>query len=207
MACVDLLSCIDLERFERTPLQREPFSWVVTPGFVCAGALARICAAYPKLKGGSYPLESLEIPPSLQALIAALDTDAFEDAVARKFDVTLAGRPKFYSLRGYCRLKDGKIHTDSMDKIITILVYFHETWEHERGRLRLLRDGHDMENHIAEISPAGGTLLAFRRSAASWHGHPPFEGVRRALQMNWMESQGAKGFSSWRHRFSAWLKG
>lgn len=198
---------IDLEKFEQASLRREPFSWIAVPGFVRARALAQICASYPRLKGGSYALESLEISPVLQALIGVLDAPAFEDAVARKFDTALAGRPKFYSLRGYCRLKDGKIHTDSMDKIITVLVYFHETWEHERGRLRLLRDGRDMENYAAEISPAGGTLLAFRRSARSWHGHPPFEGVRRALQMNWMESQGAKGFSSWRHRVSAWLKG
>ena len=201
------MSCIDLERFEQTPLCSDPFSHVVVPGFVRAGALARICASYPELKGGSYPLESLKIPRPLQALIATLDAFDFEDAVARKFSLTLEGKPKFYSLRGYCRRKDGKIHTDSADKIITVLVYFHETWEHERGRLRLLRDGHDMNSHAAEVSPAGGTLLAFRRSAASWHGHLPFEGVRRALQMNWMQSRGARDFSSWRHCFSAWLKG
>ena len=201
------MSCIDLEKFERIPLCSDPFFHVVVPGFVRAEALARICASYPELKGGSYALESLEIPLPLQTLIAALDAPAFEDAMARKFSLTLADKPKFYSLRGYCRLKDGKIHTDSKDKLITVLVYFHEVWDHERGRLRLLRHGHDMESHVAEVSPAGGTLLAFRRSATSWHGHPPFEGVRRALQMNWMQNRGAKGFSSWRHRFSAWLKG
>ena len=200
------MSSIDLERFEQAPLHRHPFFWTMVPGFVRPDTLAQICASWPALKGGSYPLESLDVP-SLQSLIAALDEPAFEDAMARKFSVTLTGKPKFYSMRGYCRLKDGKIHTDSTDKIITALIYFHESWEHERGRLRLLRDGHDMDNYVAEISPAGGVLLAFRRSDTSWHGHPPFEGVRRALQMNWMQSRGAKGFSSLRHRFSVWLKG
>jgi hypothetical protein len=44
------------------------------------------------------------------------------------------------------------------------------------GRLRLLRNGSDLENYAVEIEPTGGTLLVFRRSDKSWHGHHPYEG-------------------------------
>lgn len=201
------MKTIDLAGVRQTPLQREPFAWLRMAGFVRPDALADICASYPALKGGSYPLENLELPPSLRALVEEMDSPEFEAAMAEKFALPLEGKPKYFSLRGYCRRKDGKIHTDSRDKIITLLVYFHESWEHAGGRLRLLRNGRDMEDAIAEISPAGGTLLAFRRSDNSWHGHPPYEGVRRALQMNWLRDESARGVSRWRHRLSSWWKG
>ena len=37
-------------------------------------------------------------------------------------------------------------------------------------------------------------------------GHHPFEGQRRALQMNWMTGEGSKGFHALRHRLSAAIK-
>lgn len=200
------MSCIDLTNFEQAGLQREPFFHVVASRFVRAEALKQICASYPRLKGGTYPLENLQISSSLQSLITEMDSPAFEDAMERKFMVSLTGKPKFYSLRGYCRRTDGTIHTDSKDKFITVLVYFHETWAHESGKLRLLRNRYNLNDYAEEVNPSGGTLLAFLRSEKSWHGHYPFEGERRALQMNWMESKFAKEFSGWRHRLSAWLK-
>ncbi|MGH6817028.1 MAG: 2OG-Fe(II) oxygenase, partial [Hyphomicrobiaceae bacterium] len=98
------------------------------------------------------------------------------------------------------------IHTDSEDKIITVLLYLNETWPHADGRLRLLRNGRDVDDFAAEVPPDNGTLLVFKRSDTSWHGHRPFEGPRRALQMNWMTSEGAKGWHKMRHRLSAALK-
>ena len=69
--------------------------------------------------------------------------------------------------------KDGSIHTDSKTKIITVLLYLNEAWDAAGGRLRLLRSGTDLENYVAELPPSNGTLLIFRRSDNSWHGHKP----------------------------------
>ncbi len=121
---------------------------------------------------------------------------------AEKFDVDLEGRPKMCSLRGYTRAKDGQIHTDSKDKIITVLLYLNENWQQPGGRLRVLRDGHNVDNFAAEVAPDQGTLLIFKRSDSSWHGHHPFEGPRRSLQMNWMTSEGSKGWHKVRHTIS-----
>ena len=74
------------------------------------------------------------------------------------------------------------------------------------GKLRLLRNGTDLDDYAAEVPPDDGTLLVFRRSENSWHGHGPFEGVRRSIQMNWMVSEGRRGFHALRHKISARFK-
>jgi hypothetical protein len=197
---------LDIERLQRTRLNRDPFDYVVVPHFLKAPSLSRVIGSYPNLKGGSYPLDSISPSPALQELIDELDGSDFEQAVEAKFGVQLAGMPKMYSLRGYCRASDGKIHTDSKDKIITVLLYLNEKWPHAQGKLRLLRTGEDLSDYAEEVSPDDGTLLIFRRSDRSWHGHGPYEGVRRSIQMNWMVSEGRRGFHALRHRISAHLK-
>src|SRR5437588_514249 len=67
-------------------------------------------------------------------------------------------------------------------------------------------NGTYLENYVAEVPPDNGTLLVFKRAENSWHGHHPFEGQRRALQMNWMTSEGSKGFHAIRHKLSAAVK-
>ena len=101
---------------------------------------------------------------------------------------------------------DGKIHTDSKDKIITVLLYLNDGWQEGGGRLRLLRNGSSLNDFAAEVPPDNGTLLIFKRSENSWHGHESFEGVRRSIQMNWMVSEGKLGFHKLRHQLSARLK-
>jgi hypothetical protein len=143
---------------------------------------------------------------AIKEVIDELDGPEFERAVAEKFSVDIAGKPKMYSLRGYTRAKDGQIHTDSKDKIITVLLYLNENWQQPGGRLRILRNGQNVDDFAAEVPPDNGTLLVFKRSDNSWHGHHPFEGPRRSLQMNWMTSEGSKGWHKVRHTISAAMK-
>ena len=109
-------------------------------------------------------------------------------------------------MRGFTREKDGEIHTDTKSKIITVLLYMNEGWEKSGGRLRVLRSPTNLEDYAAEISPNGGTLLVFRRSENSWHGHYPFEGPRRTIQMNWVTDQGVVDREQGRHRLSTRIK-
>jgi hypothetical protein len=169
--------------------------------------VSRINATYPKIeKGGSYPIESLDANMAIKEVIDELDGPEFEQVIAERFGVSLEGRPKMYSLRGYTRAKDGQIHTDSRDKIITVLLYLNENWQQPGGRLRILKNGHNVDDYVAEVAPDNGTLLVFKRSDTSWHGHHPFDGPRRSLQMNWMTSEGSKGFHAIRHKISAAVK-
>ncbi len=198
---------LQLDKLAAAKVETVPFMYTIIPGFLRPDSVARINATYPDIaKGGSYPIESLDAGMAIKEVIDELDAPAFERAICDKFGVALDGRPKMYSLRGYTRAKDGQIHTDSKDKIITVLLYLNEHWTQPGGRLRLLKNGHDVDDFVTEVPPDNGTLLVFKRSDTSWHGHHPFEGQRRSLQMNWMTSEGAKGFHAIRHKISATVK-
>jgi SM-20-related protein len=196
-----------IDKLRAAKVETEPYTYTIVPDFLPAQTVSRINATYPRIeKGGSYPLEMLDASMAIKEVIDELDGPEFEAAVADKFGVALQGRPKMYSLRGYTRAKDGQIHTDSKDKIITVLLYLNEDWRQPGGRLRILRDGRDVDNFAAEVPPDNGTLLIFKRSDNSWHGHHPFEGQRRSLQMNWMTSEGSMGWHKVRHTLSAAVK-
>jgi SM-20-related protein len=198
---------LNLDKLRAARVETQPFTYTIVPGFLPPESVARINATYPNIeKGGSYPIESLAANMAIKDVIAELDSPEFENVIAGKFGVELGGRPKMYSLRGYTRAKDGSIHTDSKDKIITVLLYLNENWQQPGGRLRILRDGTNVDDFAAEVPPDNGTLLVFKRSDTSWHGHHPFEGPRRSLQMNWMTSEGSKGWHKVRHSISAAVK-
>ena len=103
-------------------------------------------------------------------------------------------------------VKDGQIHVDSKDKILTGLLYLNPHWAEAGGRLRLLRNGKDIEAYALEVPPAEGNMVVFRRSDRSWHGHLPSEGRRLSLQFNWVSGEGYARRELARHRFSGWMK-
>ena len=198
---------LNIAKLKAARIETEPYTYTIVPGFLSAETVARINATYPKIeKGGSYPIESLEAGMAIKDVIEELDGPEFEAVIAERFGVDLAGRPKMHSLRGYTRAKDGQIHTDSKDKIVTVLLYLNENWSQPGGRLRILKNGSNVDDFAAEVPPDNGTLLVFKRSENSWHGHHPFDGQRRSLQMNWMTSEGSKGFHAIRHKISAAVK-
>src|SRR4029077_6217128 len=108
--------------------------------------------------------------------------------------------------RGRSDGKDGSIHTDSATKLITLLIYLNPVWEEAGGRLRLRRRADDLSEYAAEVAPVAGTMVAFRRSAASFHGHHPHNGERRALQLNWVTDTWGVRRAIRRDRWSARLK-
>jgi SM-20-related protein len=198
---------LDLDRLRAAPLERDPFDFVVVEGFVRGAALPAIVADFPAIRGaGSYPVESLDYGAAFADLVAALTGPALGQAVAQKFAVDLGGRPTMLTVRGNSDGKDGRIHTDSETKIITLLLYLNPVWDLAEGRLRLLRGPGDLEDYAREIVPLAGTMLAFRRSGRSFHGHRPHIGVRRALQLNWVVDAAVVRRELGRHRWSARVK-
>jgi SM-20-related protein len=202
-----MLSTLDLERFRITPLTSEPFEFLIVPEFVKAEARLAIDKDYPEVgRPGSFPLREVSYGSAFAKLIEDMRSDEFRQAFEEKFNVDLTNRPDMITVRGRCSEKDGKIHTDSETKIITILIYMNLAWEPSGGRLRLLRSGNDLDDVILEVPPTEGTLLAFRRSNNSWHGHKPFSGPRRVIQFNWVTNEAVVRREQNRHRLSAWTK-
>lgn len=197
----------DFDALERTPLERDPFEYIVVPEFLHAGRFKEVLGDYPQVPGpGSHPPAELNIRGHFKSLIDELRGPQFQAAIERKFDIDLTGRPTMYTVRGFVREKDGSIHTDSETKIITVLLYMNEKWQDDAGRLRLLRSATNLEDYVAEVPPYGGTLLAFKRSDTSWHGHKPISGPRRAIQLNWVTSQDVVDHEQRRHQVSTRFK-
>jgi hypothetical protein len=200
-------SAIDLEAFAAVPLEREPYDYLVVPGFVRNAALPAIEADFPPItRHGSYPVGELTYGKAFAALLEEIQSPPVRGAFERKFGVDLSGRPTMVTVRGQCHAKDGRIHTDSRDKIITALVYLNRGWDNATGRLRVLRSAADLEDFAAEVPPNSGTLLAFRRSDRSFHGHHRYVGRRRSIQLNWVTGEDVVERERSRHRLSAWLK-
>jgi hypothetical protein len=198
---------IDLAKLEAAPLQREPYDHVVVPGFVGGLHAAALDSDFPAIdRPGSFPLASVGASGAFAELAEELCADAFRQAIERKFEIDLAHAATMLTARGWCRSEDGKVHTDSKSKIITVLLYLNpEPWQPFGGRLRLLK-ADDKEALATEVRPDFGTLLVFRRSDQSWHGHLPYEGPRRILQMNWVTSEGVAAWEQFRHALSARVK-
>jgi SM-20-related protein len=200
-------SMLDLEKFNATALEKTPFEYLILPGFLRQEMLAAISRDFPNIaKPGSFPSETLQFGGAFRELLNELEGDTFRHAVEQKFGLDLTGRPTIITVRGHTDETDGRIHTDSRTKIITMLIYFNEDWHESGGRLRLLRSGTDLEDYVAEVDPSIGTLLAFRRSDNSWHGHKPFVGPRRAIQLNWVIDEKVKRREQKRHGISAFFK-
>src|SRR6516165_12655560 len=112
-----------LDAFRSTPLVKEPFEHLIVSGFVDPAGLAAINADYPKIStSGSFPVDQVSFGPAFQTLLDELESDAFREAFEDKFQIDLSGRPTITTVRGRCGPGDGKIHTDSVTKIITVLI-------------------------------------------------------------------------------------
>jgi len=201
------MSLIDIEALRATPLKRDPYDYFVVPGFVKGEALDKVIADFPRIDStGSIPPSELDIKGAFDRLLKEMDGPGFRKAIEEKFGLDLSSRPTMFTVRGNCARTNGKIHTDTESKIITVLLYLNQDWEANGGRLRILRSGTDLNDAAEEVSPNGGTLLVFRRSDNSWHGHEPFEGPRRAIQMNWVRDEAVVEREQKRHRFTMFLK-
>jgi hypothetical protein len=201
------MTAIDLKAFRNTELVRDPYEYVVVSDFVKPYALEAVNRDYPAIKRhGSYPISEVDHGPCFSALMNELASDPVTRAFEEKFDIDLTGRPTMITVRGHCHAKDGRIHPDSDDKLITVLIYLNTDWENPNGRLRILRSADDIEDYAAEVPPQAGTLLAFRRSDHSFHGHTTYEGERRVIQLNWVLDDDVVRREQARHRRSARLK-
>jgi SM-20-related protein len=198
---------LDLDRLQAAPLRRDPFDFVIVEQFVRAAQVPALVAAFPRIaQHGSFPLAALAYDTAFADLVAELEGEALRDAIARKFAIDLSGRPTMVTVRGHSDGKDGRIHTDSASKLITLLLYLNPVWDEPGGRLRLLRRADDLDDCAAEVAPVAGAMVAFRRSDRSFHGHYPHRGERRVVQLNWVTEAAVLRRETARHRWSARLK-
>ena len=154
--------------------------------------------------GGSFPSDNLK-QGDIKKLVEELEGDEFKAILENKLGVDLKDAEVITTLRGFSRFKDGKIHTDSQSKIVTVLLYLNKNWDNEIGNLRLLKKNNDLDNYIQEISSEYGNLVAFKVTDNCWHGFMPFEGKRLSIQLNYIYPK-SLNMHKIRHKLSASFK-
>ena len=201
---------LDYARLAATPVTTDPFAHIVVPDFVPPDRLADVVAALPPLETrGSFPPDSVPMGAAARALMTEMEGPRLRSAIAAKFGLDLNNAPTMVTLRGRTEAKDGRIHTDSTAKRVTVLLYLNpdtEAWAKRDGCLRLLRGRSDLDDFAVEVPPVNGTLLVFPNGPATWHGHRQYVGKRYAVQLNYMTSDAKARSELRRHRISAFLK-
>src|SRR5439155_23305136 len=128
-------------------------------------------------------------------------------AVGDKLGLDLVSRPTLITVRKWSAAADGRIHTDSLSKLATLLVYLNPAWtDTGEGRLRVLRSDRDFGDFVEEISPVVGTMFGFRCTDRSWHCHLPFIGERRVVQITWLIDESKVAHKKRLGKFSRWVK-
>ncbi len=197
---------LNIEALKNTEVSSQPYPYFLLEQSLNSDKVAQVMQDFPEIPGGgSYTLDDLESGPSFQALIEELNGPEFRQQITDKLGLDLNTLPMIVTLRGISRAKDGRVHTDSVSKIATILIYFNEHWTAETGKLRVL-NSNDMDDMHAEVTPNAGTMFAFRVTDNCWHGYPPFEGSRRSIQINFVADDAAVKKHHNRHGFTAKLK-
>ena len=198
---------LNLSKLAAAEFHAEPFEYLLVEDFLEPDCKRAIVEDFPRVeKSGSFPLSRVSYGPAFKQLTDELLGPDFAAAVGAKFSMDLSPYPTMLTVRGQCDGSDGQIHTDSKDKVITVLLYLNLDWESSGGRLRLLRSK-NLEDYVAEVPPTMGSLIIFKRSDRSWHAHKPFDGKRLSLQMNWVKSDRYLRKERFRHEVSSFVKG
>lgn len=197
---------INIDLINSTPLKTQPFPYFSIEQSMLEEKLVDLVQDFPTItRGGSFNKEDLDLSANYEALHDALDSQDFRQALSEKFDVDVTNSPLMLTYRGFSRTKDGRVHTDSKTKLLTILIYFNDGWPAETGKLRILNSD-NMDDIAEEVNPTAGCMIAFKVTDNCWHGYPSFEGTRNAIQVNFLASEAASKKHKFFHKISAKLK-
>jgi hypothetical protein len=191
-------------------LQHEPFPFLTATNLLPDRLRAKIAADFPAYtRPGFFPMDEKECGPTVRAIVRSLENPAFADRLGELLGVpNLGSLPSIVTIRKWSKATDGRIHNDGRVKVVTALLYLNEAWpDTSDGCFRVLTDSESFD-HIAapEVKPLYGYFGAFRRTENSWHGHLPYVGERRVIQIAWLTSMEDKLRKEKRGRFTRLVK-
>jgi hypothetical protein len=210
MGLVMSFSVIDVDAIRRAPLSHEPYTWFLGSGFLKQDVVEELRRDFPDIKKPGYlTVEEVLLKGRFKTLIEELESDEFSRELSSKFGIAdLAQYPRLTTIMKQSQPKYGAIHTDGPSKVMTLLVYMNDEWDPGgAGRLRVLYDNSHFEPYAAEVPPTMGTVFAFLRSDKSWHGHRPFSGERRVVQIAWLRGAEELARKKKRNRVAQFFKG
>jgi len=184
-------SVIDIDAVRSAQLSHEPYDFFCGSNFLRQEAIDDLRRDFPDIsKPGYLTVDEVSLRGRFKTLIDELEGAELTEALSQKFGKNLHPHPRLTTIMRRSQAKYGAIHTDSASKIMTMLVYMNDAWQgDEGGRLRVLYDDKHYEPYAAEVPPTMGHVFAFLRSDRSWHGHKPFTGERKVVQIAWVKDQ------------------
>ena len=179
---------LEVDAVRSAPLKHDPYTFFLGSKFIRDDAINPLRESFPAIdKPGFLTVDEVEMNEPFKNLIEELEGPELTDELSSKFGQDLHAFPRLTTIRKISQLKDGGIHTDGKSKVMTLLLYMNDEWRPNReGRLRVLYNGREFEPFATEIPPTMGTVFAFLRADNSWHGHLPFAGERRVVQVAWI---------------------
>jgi len=203
----DIAPLLDLAAFRAAPRWDDPYPWTAAAGCLRPEALPALRRDFPVLsRAGYHPVETFTPRGAFAALLAEIEAGVLDRAMAEKFGIDFTALPRLVTVRQVSAAHEGRPHTDSESKVATLLLYLHPGWASPEGRIRVLRRA-ALEDPVAEVSPAEGNIFAFVRGENSWHGHTPFVGERRVVQVTWLRDAAELERKTRRGKLAWWLKG
>jgi hypothetical protein len=201
------MSIIDYDAIRAADVHHTPYDFLMGTGALRREALPGLRESFPDIQQtGFHPLEQMKVEGAFAQLIAEIEGAEFTAAMSDTLGVDLRPYPRLITVRKISAAHEGRIHCDSESKIATALIYMNDTWDSPEGRFRVLKNDHDFSDYVAEASPETGAFVAFRRADHSWHGHTPFVGERRVVQIAWVRSQADIERKKKRHGLSSFFK-
>ena len=202
-----MTSALNLKSIQAAGLKQDPFPYFTLEQAIAPDLVQKVIQDFPTISnGGSFNIEDVDVKGEFKRLLESLDTPEFRQILCEKFDFNFMNLPMMVTLRGHSRKKDGRIHTDSKTKVLTILIYLNERWESSTGKLRLLRNGTNIDDYVEEINPGPGALVAFKVTDNCWHGYLPYIGQRQSIQINFLTNENTGKARKFIHRLSAGFK-
>ena len=170
-------------------------------------SLAALERDFPALsRPGYHPVRHFTPRGAFAELLAEIEDGVLDRAMADRFGIDAGNLPRLVTVQQTSAARAGRPHTDSPSKVATLLIYLNRGWASPEGRIRVLRR-EALEDPVAEIGPEAGNVFAFLRSEQSWHGHTPFEGERRVVQVAWLRDAADLERKQRNHRLGWLLKG
>ncbi len=201
---------LDLDQLAAAKAEAEPFPFLIVSKFLRPEVIPSVITDCPAVsEPRNHAIATHPHGPVFDQLLEELAAPELSHLLGEKLGVegvegleSLESLPQNVTVRTMSEASDGNVHRDHWSKCVTLLIYPNVGWDADGGRLRFLRSM-DLDDYAAEIVPAYGTMLAFRRNARSFHGHKPHVGMRRVVQVSWLRPHGfARLAQDWTRRLT-----
>lgn len=203
------MQSVNIAAFDEAAVSHEPYDFLLGSNVIKPEMIGDLRNSFPQItKPGYLTVDDVALHGPFKNFIEELEGPEVTEALSKRFGIDLHPYPRLTTIMKQSQPKYGAIHTDGPSKVMTMLVYMNDDWAvGDGGRLRVLHSADAFEPFAAEVPPTMGTVFAFLRADNSWHGHRPFVGERRVVQIAWLKSKEDLERKTKRNKLSQVLKG